>query len=73
MTITELIFPRVKPNQESVDEIERNWPTFAKALVDPNPGLYNAFRGWILSENERDVRNEFREILIFGELVLYRR
>lgn len=67
MAITELIFPQVKTDKASIDEIEREWPSFEKMLTNPNPGLLSAFRGWVSTENEQDVRGEFKEILIFGK------
>lgn len=67
MAITELIFPVLKTDKASLDEVERDFPIFAKKLTDPNPGLLNAFRGWVLYENDRNVRDEHREILIFGK------
>ncbi|KAJ5267565.1 hypothetical protein N7478_010373 [Penicillium angulare] len=65
MAITELIFPTIKPIKEVVDEVEENWPTMSKALIHPNPGLLSAFRGWVVSENDKDVRDQYREVLIF--------
>ncbi|KAJ5579796.1 uncharacterized protein N7459_005781 [Penicillium hispanicum] len=65
MAITELIFPSLKTDKASIDEVERNWPAFSKQLIDPNPGLFNAFRGWVLSEGDKDVRGEYKEFLLF--------
>ncbi|KAJ5646532.1 hypothetical protein N7490_002904 [Penicillium lividum] len=65
MAITELIFPQVKPTKEVLDEIEQNWPIISKSLIEPNPGLLSAFRGWVLSEDGKDVRDQHREIIIF--------
>ncbi|CEJ60716.1 hypothetical protein PMG11_09279 [Penicillium brasilianum] len=65
MAITELIFPKVKPDQASLDELERDWPTISKRLTHPNPGLLSAYRGWVLTENGRNVREEHREFLLF--------
>lgn len=67
MAITELVFPVVKTDKASIEELERDFPIFAKKLTDPNPGFLNAFRGWVLSEDDRNVRDEYREILILGE------
>ena len=68
MAITELIFPTIKTDPKSVEEIERNWPAFSKLLLDPNPGLFHAFRGWVVSEEDKDVRKDFKEFLLFGKL-----
>lgn len=67
MAITELVFPKVKTDQASLEEIERGWPEFSKILTTPNPGALCAFRGWILTEDGRDVREEHREFLLFGK------
>ncbi|KAK9427289.1 hypothetical protein V1505DRAFT_380646 [Lipomyces doorenjongii] len=64
MAITEVIFPPLKTDQATIDEVNRNWPMVAKKLTDPNPGLLAAFRGWVLYENEQDVRQDHREIVI---------
>ncbi|KAK1142073.1 hypothetical protein N8T08_008155 [Aspergillus melleus] len=65
MAITELIFPSIKTDPASLNEIERDWSTISKRLIDPNPGLRNAFRGFILTENGVDVRDAYREFLLF--------
>ncbi|OJJ45927.1 hypothetical protein ASPZODRAFT_17357 [Penicilliopsis zonata CBS 506.65] len=65
MPFTELIFPSVKPDKASIAEIESNWPRFAKQLTVPNPGLICAFRGWITFEDGQDVRDDFKEFLLF--------
>lgn len=67
MAVTELIFPKIKPNPASIEELERDWPIISKKLTNPNPGLLCAFRGWILTENGRNVREENREVLLFGK------
>jgi hypothetical protein len=67
MAITELIFPKIKTDQASIDEIERDWPEISKRLTHPNPGVLCAYRGWVLTENGRNVREENREFLLFGE------
>ncbi|KAJ6098347.1 hypothetical protein N7499_002721 [Penicillium canescens] len=65
MAITELIFPSVKTDSASLKELERDWPRLSKGLIDPNPGLLCAFRGWILTEDGLDVREAYREFLLF--------
>lgn len=67
MAITEILFPRLKTDKSSIDEVERLWPTAVKAFTDPNPGLLSAFRGWMLSEDGNDQREAFREVAILGE------
>lgn len=68
MAITELIFPRVKTDQGTLEELERDWPKLSKGLTNPNPGLLHASRGWVLTENGKHVRDAFKEFLLFGEL-----
>ena len=68
MAITEFVFPKIKTDQASLDEIEREWPIVSKKLTTPNPGALCAFRGWVLTENGHDVREAHREFLLFGEL-----
>ncbi|KAJ5156814.1 hypothetical protein N7492_009617 [Penicillium capsulatum] len=65
MAITELIFPSIKTDPKSLEEIETNWPTFSSLLIDPNPGLLHAFRGWVVSEEDKDVTKDFKEFLLF--------
>lgn len=67
MAVIELIFPKFKPDQASIDELERDWPIISPKLTNPNPGLLRAFRGWILTENGRNVREENRAFLLFGK------
>lgn len=67
MAVTELIFPKIKTDPASVDQVEREWPIASKTLINPNPGLLCAFRGWVLTENGRNVRGENREFLLLGE------
>jgi hypothetical protein len=66
MAVIELIFPKFKPDQASIDELELNWPIFSQKLTNPNPGIVRAFRGWILTENGHNVREENRAFLLFG-------
>ncbi|PLB50912.1 hypothetical protein P170DRAFT_463963 [Aspergillus steynii IBT 23096] len=65
MATTELIFPSIKTDPESLNEIERDWPVISKRLTHPNPGLLNAFRGFLLTEDGVDVRGAHREFLLF--------
>ncbi|KAJ5896427.1 uncharacterized protein N7473_005826 [Penicillium subrubescens] len=65
MAITELIFPKIKNDQASIDEIERDWPEISRRLTHPNPGVLCAYRGWVLTENGRNVGEEHREFLLF--------
>lgn len=68
MAITELIFPALKTDHASIEEVERDWPSISKRLTDPNPGLLNAFRGWIVAEDAQGMRDANKEFLIFGKL-----
>ncbi|KAE8387940.1 hypothetical protein BDV23DRAFT_160022 [Aspergillus alliaceus] len=65
MAVIELIFPRFKTDPASLEEIERDWPVISKILLDPNPGLLHAYRGWILTEDGQDVREAYKEFLLF--------
>jgi hypothetical protein len=67
MAVIELIFPKFKPDQGIIDEMERDWPIIFKKLTNPNPGILSTFRGWILTENGRNVREENRAFLLFGK------
>lgn len=69
MAIIELIFPLVKNDPAILEELENKWPTLSKGLTHPNPGILQAFRGWILTENGEDVREAHREFLLFGEFL----
>jgi len=73
MAVTEIVFPALKPDKATIDEVERLWPTASKVFTDPNPGLLSASRGWMLSENGKDQRDAFREILILGRTTRYPR
>ncbi|KAJ5998538.1 hypothetical protein N7451_006348 [Penicillium sp. IBT 35674x] len=65
MAFTELIFPCVKPDPATLEVLERDWPKLSKGLTDPNPGLLCAFRGWVLTEDGLDVREDYKEFLLF--------
>lgn len=67
MAITEFLFPALKNDKASIEIITRIAPIFRKKLTHPNPGLLNGFRGFVVTENGKDVREDFREIVIFGE------
>lgn len=69
MAITELIFPALKTDRASIEEVERDWPVLGKGLTHPNPGLLNAFRGWIVEEDGKDTRDSGKEFLLFGEFL----
>jgi hypothetical protein len=68
MAVIELIFPSIKTDLASLEEIERDWPVISKRLINPNPGLLHAYRGWILTEDGQDVREAYKEFLLFGKL-----
>ncbi|KAJ5146969.1 hypothetical protein N7526_000321 [Penicillium atrosanguineum] len=65
MAIIELIFPRVKTDPATLETLEKDWPTLSKGLTHPNPGLLHAFRGWVLTEDGKDVRERHHEFLLF--------
>ncbi|KAJ5549363.1 hypothetical protein N7513_006597 [Penicillium frequentans] len=64
MAFTELVFPCVKPDPATLEALERDWPKLSKGLTDPNPGLLSAFRGWVLTEDGLDVREDYKEFLL---------
>ncbi|KAJ5676746.1 uncharacterized protein N7477_002379 [Penicillium maclennaniae] len=65
MAIIELIFPRAKTDDATLQLLEKDWPTLSKGLTHPNPGLLHAFRGWVLTEDGENVRDSHREFLLF--------
>ncbi|MCJ1443523.1 MAG: hypothetical protein MMC23_004021 [Stictis urceolatum] len=65
MTALQIAFPHVKKSQANVDDIERQWRPVFSILITPNPGLLRLFRGWIVSENGKDVKQDFKEIIFF--------
>lgn len=67
MAFTELVFPCVRPDPATLEALERDWPKLSKGLTDPNPGLLCAFRGWVLTEDGLDVREDYKEFLLLGE------
>lgn len=67
MAITELVFPVLKRDTATIEDFTRNKHEYALKLTSPNPGLLSAFRGWVVYEDEKDVRDECREFLILGE------
>ena len=67
MAITELVFPLVKNDEATLQGLERNWPVFGQQLTNPNPGMLNVSRGWVLSEGDKNVRNEHKEFFIIGK------
>ena len=69
MAITELVFPAFKTDQASLEEIERDLPIFGKQMLNPNPGIYNAFSGRVLSEGDKDVRGDYKRFSLFGKYI----
>jgi hypothetical protein len=67
MAITEFLFPAFKNDKATIETVTRIAPMFRKRLTSPNPGFLSGFRGFIATENGRDVRGDFREIVIFGK------
>jgi len=70
MAITEFLFPALKNDEASIEALTRIAPMFRKKLTHPNPGFLSGFRGFIATENGKDVRGDFREIVIFGKSAL---
>lgn len=71
MAITELIFPNVKADQATLETLEKDWPTLSKGLTRPNSGILHAFRGWVLTEDGKNVREAHHEFLLFGEFTYW--
>jgi hypothetical protein len=67
MAITEFLFPALKNDKASIEAITRIAPIFRRKLTHPNPGFLSGFHGSVVSENGKDVREAFREIIIFGK------
>lgn len=68
MPFTELVFPPLKTDKATIEEVNRDWPIAARLLTVPNPGMLSVFRGWIRTENDQDMRDAFREIVVLGKL-----
>lgn len=66
MAITEIVTVPVNPDPENLEQIEKVFPSVVKYFTDPNPGIYNMFRGWYVSKDGEDVRGKGLEILIIG-------
>ncbi|KAI8627009.1 hypothetical protein F5Y19DRAFT_477901 [Xylariaceae sp. FL1651] len=63
MAVLEIVQPQLKRDAEVIKDIEANVvPIMQKLLTDG--GVLNGLRGWFVTEDGRDVRNEFREILV---------
>jgi hypothetical protein len=67
MAITEFLFLALKDDKASIEAITRIAPIFRSNLTHPNPALLRGFQGFVVSENGKDVREAFREIIIFGK------
>jgi hypothetical protein len=67
MAVIEIAFPALKTDKASLDELERLLPILIKLLTQPNPGLSTGSCDCILSKNDQDLREAFREVLLFGQ------
>lgn len=67
MAITEFLFPALKNDKASIETVTRIAPMFRKRLTNPNPGFLSGFRGFVATENGKDVRGDFQEVIIFGK------
>ncbi|KAJ5895115.1 hypothetical protein N7495_006806 [Penicillium taxi] len=64
MAITELVFPKFKTDEESVETLKRDGPKIRKSVFKHTPGFVNAYSGRIVHEDETDVRTDSKPIEI---------
>ncbi|TRX94087.1 hypothetical protein FHL15_005165 [Xylaria flabelliformis] len=62
MTILEIALPKLKSDPALIEEMKALAPPFVANLQ--KAGVMNGLRGFFGTENGRDIRNEFREILL---------
>ncbi|KAI0856360.1 hypothetical protein F4860DRAFT_493182 [Xylaria cubensis] len=62
MTILEIALPKLKSDPALLEEMKALAPPFVANLQ--KAGVMNGLRGFFGTENGRDIRNEFREILL---------
>ncbi|KAI1739082.1 hypothetical protein F4680DRAFT_422798 [Xylaria scruposa] len=62
MTILEIALPKLKSDPALIEELKTLAPPFVANLQ--KAGVMNGLRGFFETENGRDIRNEFREILL---------
>lgn len=66
MTITELVFPKFKTDEESVKLLEREASAIRKSIFKSTPGFVNAYSGAIVHEDGTDLQMNKKPIEILG-------
>lgn len=65
MAVFEIVLPKLKKDAALIAEVEANiLPAFRVKLQEA--GVLNGLRGFLVTEDGRDVRQDFREILLLG-------
>jgi hypothetical protein len=65
MAVLEIVQPQLKKDAALIKGAEEELvPVIQKKLHDA--GALKGLRGWFITEDGRDVRDEFREILVLG-------
>jgi hypothetical protein len=65
MAIIEIVLPQLKKDGALIKELEKTVvPVLRRKLQEA--GALKAMRGWFATEDGRDVRDQFREILVVG-------
>jgi hypothetical protein len=65
MPIFEIALPSLKPDAALIQEVEEKFIPALRPLFH-DAGILNGLRGYFTSEDGRDVRDQFREVVVLG-------
>ena len=62
----EILRPILKTDPESKEGFLKAWPDSISQTWKDDPVMKNAFAGWIVEEDGKDVRGEFLWVIVVG-------
>ncbi len=66
MPITEILVPQLNTSPECIKVFNETWPTIGRQAFATRPSIDSQYQGWILSEDNKDVQNEHKYLILLG-------
>lgn len=66
MPFTEILVPQLNTSPESIKTFNETWPTIARQTLATRPSIDSQYQGWILSEDNKDVKDEHKYLILLG-------
>ena len=68
MPFTEIVVPQLNTSPENIKAFKESWPTMARRALATQSHTQGQHLGWVLSEEGKDIQDEHKPLLLFGNL-----